>query len=241
MPPPVEDEEEERPWPPPMRMKLAPYAMYRVFGGMGPAGDKLGAAYVGLHFALYAIRALSLSPVAERALFWAPVHLAVQSLCFAATALILVAFIRWYMAVDGVYVVEYEPPPQQPPRAAAIVVEQLPPPPPEMDMCAAFFAQIGIGLSLFPFSLVPWYVLPSLIRLSYDFLLLNNCTDTSAGLLLSSSRTQGAGVTVGDSYFGSRIFAITVQQRRGRRDNLASPAEDLRNHSATEAGVAEII
>ncbi|PAN10383.1 hypothetical protein PAHAL_2G090700 [Panicum hallii] len=132
----VEEEvEEERPWPPPMRMKLAPYAMYRVFGA-GPAGEKLGCAYVALHFALYAARALALSPVAERAAFWSPVHAALQCLCYAATALVACAFIRWYMAVDGVYVVEFDPPPQLLAERAAAEAEQPPsPPPPAMDMC----------------------------------------------------------------------------------------------------------
>ena len=137
----VEEEEEEveveaeaeRPWPPPIRMKLAPYAMYRVFGA-GPAGEKLGCAYVALHFALYAARALALSPVAQRAAFWSPVHAALQCLCYAATALVACAFIRWYMAVDGVYVVEFDPPPQL--LAAAPAAEQpSSPPPPAMDMC----------------------------------------------------------------------------------------------------------
>ncbi|PUZ69154.1 hypothetical protein GQ55_2G086500 [Panicum hallii var. hallii] len=136
----VEEEvEEERPWPPPMRMKLAPYAMYRVFGA-GPAGEKLGCAYVALHFVLYAARALALSPFAERAAFWSPVHAVLQCLCYAATALVACAFIRWYMAVDGVYVVEFDPPPQLLAEGAAaeaeVEAEQPPsPPPPAMDMC----------------------------------------------------------------------------------------------------------
>jgi len=127
------DLEVERPWPPPIRMKLAPYAMYCVFGA-GPAGEKLGCAYVALHFALYTARALALSPVAERAAFWSPVHAALQCLCYAATVLVACAFIRWYMAVDGVYVVEFDPPPQL--LAAAPAAEQpSSPPPPAMDMC----------------------------------------------------------------------------------------------------------
>ncbi|KAG2632762.1 hypothetical protein PVAP13_2NG123500 [Panicum virgatum] len=127
------DLEGERPWSPPIRMKLAPYAMYCVFGA-GPAGEKLGRAYVALHFALYTARALALSPVAERAAFWSPVHAALQCLCYAATVLVACAFIRWYMAVDGVYVVEFDPPPQ---LLAAAPAAQQPssPPPPAMDMC----------------------------------------------------------------------------------------------------------
>jgi len=131
------DLEVERPWPPPIRMKLAPYAMYCVFGA-GPAGEKLGCAYVALHFALYAARALALSPVAERAAFWSPVHAALQCLCYAATALVACAFIRWYMAVDGVYVVEFDPPPQLlavAPAAAPAAEQPSSPPPPAMDMC----------------------------------------------------------------------------------------------------------
>ncbi|KAG2632763.1 hypothetical protein PVAP13_2NG123503 [Panicum virgatum] len=119
-------------------MKLAPYAMYCVFGA-GPAGEKLGCAYVALHCALYTARALALSPVAERAAFWSPVHAALQCLCYAATVLVACAFIRWYMAVDGVYVVEFDPPPQLlavGAAAAPAAVEQPPsPPPPAMDMC----------------------------------------------------------------------------------------------------------
>ncbi|KAF8711601.1 hypothetical protein HU200_029052 [Digitaria exilis] len=72
----VEDEEEEvelvRPVLPPMKMKLGTYAMYRVFTGLGPLGEKLGCAYVGLHFALYAVRVLSLAPVPGRDLVWPP-------------------------------------------------------------------------------------------------------------------------------------------------------------------------
>ena len=130
--------EAERPWPPPIRMKLAPYAMYRVFSA-GPAGEKLGCAYVALHFALYAARALALSPVAERAAFWSPVHAALQCLCYAATALVACAFIRWYMAVDGVYVVEFDPPPELLAAGSSTTppAEEQPPspPPPAMDMC----------------------------------------------------------------------------------------------------------
>ena len=133
-----EEVEVERPWPPPIRMKLAPYAMYRVFSA-GPAGEKLGCAYVALHFALYAARALALSPVAERAAFWSPVHAALQCLCYAATALVACAFIRWYMAVDGVYVVEFDPPPELLAAGSSTTPpaeEQSPsPPPPAMDMC----------------------------------------------------------------------------------------------------------
>ena len=131
------DLEVERPWPPPIRMKLAPYAMYCVFGA-GPAGEKLGCAYVALHFALYTARALALSPVAERAAFWSPVHAALQCLCYAATVLVACAFIRWYMAVDGVYVVEFDPPPQLlavAPAAAPAAEQPSSPPPPAMDMC----------------------------------------------------------------------------------------------------------
>jgi len=132
------DLEVERPWPPPIRMKLAPYAMYCVFGA-GPAGEKLGCAYVALHFALYTARALALSPVAERAAFWSPVHAALQCLCYAATALVACAFIRWYMAVDGVYVVEFDPPPELLAAGSSTTppAEEQPPspPPPAMDMC----------------------------------------------------------------------------------------------------------
>ncbi|KAJ1288640.1 hypothetical protein BS78_02G103400 [Paspalum vaginatum] len=123
-----EDEEKERPWPPPMKMKLAPYAMYRVFDGLGPAGEALAAAYLGIHVLLYVVQFLSLSAVPERARFWAPVRTFVASTCIAANALIICAFIRYYMDVDGVYVIrELDPSQQQQPA--------LPPPPPEMDMC----------------------------------------------------------------------------------------------------------
>ncbi|CAN6203422.1 unnamed protein product [Urochloa humidicola] len=132
-----------RPRPPPrIKMKLAPYAMYCVFfSGAGPrrGGNALGAAYAGLHFALYLVRFLTVSPVAEVAAFWAPVHFAIQCACYAATALVICAFIRWHMAVDGVYRVEFVPPPElmdaAEPAPATAVEQQLPPPPPEMDMC----------------------------------------------------------------------------------------------------------
>jgi len=106
--------------------------------GAGPAGEKLGCAYVALHFALYTARARALSPVAERAAFWSPVHAALQCLCYAATVLVACAFIRWYMAVDGVYVVEFDPPPQLlavAPAAAPAAEQPSSPPPPAMDMC----------------------------------------------------------------------------------------------------------
>ncbi|CAN6231766.1 unnamed protein product [Urochloa humidicola] len=122
-------------------MKLAPYAMHCVFNGAGPRGHALGAAYTGLHFALYFVRILSLSPAAGGAAFWGPVHTVLQCICCAATALVMVVFIRWYMAADGVYHVEIHPTPQllaffeAPTAAPATSAEQLPPPPPEMDMC----------------------------------------------------------------------------------------------------------
>ncbi|TKV93748.1 hypothetical protein SEVIR_9G246301v4 [Setaria viridis] len=138
-PPPVTEEEddevEERPWPPRMKMKLAPYAMYCVFSGAGPRGHMLGCAYAGLHCALQFARFLSLSPVAEVAALWGPVLRVLQCLCYTATALIMWVFIRHHMNVDGVYVVEFDPPPQLAAPATTTVVEQLPPPPPEMDMC----------------------------------------------------------------------------------------------------------
>ncbi|CAN6333156.1 unnamed protein product [Urochloa humidicola] len=133
----IEQVEERRRRPPQLKMKLAPYAMYCVFDGAGPRGHALGAAYTGLHVALYLVRILSLSPAA--AAFWGPVHTALQCICCAATALVMFAFIRWYMAADGVYHVEIAPTPQL--LAAldlevpATAVDQLPPPPPEMDMC----------------------------------------------------------------------------------------------------------
>lgn len=68
-----------------------------------------------------------------------PVHAALQCLCYAATALVACAFIRWYMAVDGVYVVEFDPPPELlavgAVAAAAEQVQPPSPPPPAMDMC----------------------------------------------------------------------------------------------------------
>ncbi|CAN6338162.1 unnamed protein product [Urochloa humidicola] len=120
-----------------MKMKLAPYAMYCVFSGAGPWGNAIGAAYTGLHFALYFARFLSVSPVPEVAALWGPIHFAIQCLCYTATALVMCVFIRKYMAVDGVYRVEFDPPPQllAGEAPAAVEVEQLPPPPPEMDMC----------------------------------------------------------------------------------------------------------
>ncbi|CAO2168851.1 unnamed protein product [Urochloa humidicola] len=117
-----------------MKMKLAPYAMYCVFSGAGSRGHALGAAYMGLYF----VRILFLSSVAEVAAFWGSIHTAVQCICYATTALVICVFIRWYMAVDGVYHVEFIPPPQLMAAMgapAALEVEQLPLPPPEMDMC----------------------------------------------------------------------------------------------------------
>ena len=117
-----------------MKMKLAPYAMYRVFGGMGPAGTVLSAAYLGIHVLLYVVQFLSFSAVPERARFWATVRTFVASTCIAANVLIIAIFIRYYMDVDGVYVIrQFDPSQQQDAEAAAS--ELLPPPPPEMDMC----------------------------------------------------------------------------------------------------------
>nr|CAB3470698.1 unnamed protein product [Digitaria exilis] len=124
----------ERPLPPPLKMKLGTYAMYRVF--TGPAGDKLGCAYVGLHFALYLARVLSLEPVPGRDLVWGPVHFVLQCICYTATTLVACIFIRSYMNVDGVYAEEFDPQVAAPPPSAAAAEEhQLPLPPPEMDMC----------------------------------------------------------------------------------------------------------
>ncbi|CAL5076392.1 unnamed protein product [Urochloa decumbens] len=113
--------EERRRRPPQIKMKLAPYAMYCVFNGAGPRGQALGAAYTGLHFVLYFVRFLAVSPVPEVAAFWGPIHTAVQCLCYATTAVVMCAFIRWYMAVDGVYHVEFDPQMLEPPAAATVV------------------------------------------------------------------------------------------------------------------------
>ncbi|CAN6180514.1 unnamed protein product [Urochloa humidicola] len=139
----IQEVERRRRRPPQLKMKLAPYAMYSVFDGAGTRGHALGAAYTGLHFALYFVRILSLSPAAgsAAAAFWGSVHTVLQCICCAATALVMVAFIRWYMAADGVYHVEIHPTPQllavleAPTAALATSAEQLPPPPPEMGMC----------------------------------------------------------------------------------------------------------
>ena len=128
--PPAVVEDEERPWPP-MKMKLFPYAMYCVFGGMGRTGENLLCAYVGIHYLNIIVNLLSFYTDGEQARFWTLVSRVVQSLCYASTWLIACVFIRYYMRVDGVYHVTIDPPQQH--RAPA--AEQLPPPPPEMDMC----------------------------------------------------------------------------------------------------------
>jgi hypothetical protein len=136
--PEVEEEEDgvvERPWPPHIKMKMGPYAMYCVFSGAGPRGQMLGCAYLGLHFALYVARFFLLSSGAEAAAFWGAVSRVLQWLCCVATALIMVVFIRHYMDVDGDYVVKYDPPAEMAAPATTTVVEQLPPPPHGMDMC----------------------------------------------------------------------------------------------------------
>ncbi|KAJ1256194.1 hypothetical protein BS78_01G268400 [Paspalum vaginatum] len=119
--------EEERSWLAPM--KLAPYAIYRVFRGMGSAGDDiLAAAYVGIYVVLYVAQFLSLSAVPDRARFWSLIYTVVVCTCVAANALIIGVFIHNYM--------EFDPSKQQQQQAEAAASELLlPPPPPEMDMC----------------------------------------------------------------------------------------------------------
>ncbi|KAF8648307.1 hypothetical protein HU200_064887 [Digitaria exilis] len=118
--------------------------MYRVF--TGPAGDKLGCAYVGLHFALYLARVLSLAPVPGWDLVWGPVHFVLQCICYTATTLVACIFIRSYMNVDGVYAEEFDPQVAAPPPSAAAAEEhQLPPPPPEMDMCYCYGINVENG------------------------------------------------------------------------------------------------
>ncbi|CAL5076394.1 unnamed protein product [Urochloa decumbens] len=136
------EERRRRRRPPQIKMKLAPYAMYCVFSG-GTSSDSSPyrtlalCAYTGIHFVLYFVRFLFLSPVPEVAALWGPIHFAIQCICCAATTLVMCAFIRWYMAVDGVYHVEFVPPPEMlaAAEAPAAVQQLLPPPPPEMDMC----------------------------------------------------------------------------------------------------------
>ena len=128
--PPAVAEDEERPWPP-MKMKLFPYAMYCVFGGMGRTGENLLCAYLGIHYLNIIVNLLSFYTDGEQARFWTLASRVVQSLCYASTWLIICVFIRYYMRVDGEYHVTFDPPQQH--RAPA--AEQLPPPPPEMDMC----------------------------------------------------------------------------------------------------------
>jgi len=126
--PPAVVEDEERPWPP-MKMKLFPYAMYCVFGGMGRTW---GMAMVGLHIVICIVKVLSFTTDPEEARFWIPIFRVWVYLCIAATVVMTCVCIVYYMPVYGVYAVRYDPPPQQPAAAAAV---QLPPPPPEMDMC----------------------------------------------------------------------------------------------------------
>ncbi|KAJ1256197.1 hypothetical protein BS78_K066100 [Paspalum vaginatum] len=131
-PPAVEvKEEEERSWPAPM--KLAPYAMYRVFRGMGSVGDDiLAAAYVGIYVVLYAAQFLSLSAVPERVRFWSLIYTVVVCACVAANALIIGVFIHNYMEFDPSKQQQQQ---QQQQAEAAASELLLPPPPPEMDMC----------------------------------------------------------------------------------------------------------
>ena len=132
--PPAVAEDEERPWPP-MKMKLFPYAMYCMFGGMGRTGENLLCAYLGIHYLNIIVNLLSFYTDGEQARFWTLVSRVVQSLCYASTWLIACVFIRYYMRVDGEYHVTFDPPQQHLAPAAAAKAEQLPPPPPEMDMC----------------------------------------------------------------------------------------------------------
>jgi hypothetical protein len=118
-----------------MKMKLFPYAMYCVFGGMGRTGENLLCAYVGIHYLNVIVNLLSFYTDGEQARFWTLVSRVVQSLCYASTLLIACVFIRYYMRVDGEYHVTFDPPQQHLAPAVAAEAEQLPPPPPEMDMC----------------------------------------------------------------------------------------------------------